>query len=465
MSAAARAEGSPPPTSHGAGPGSPPQRLGLWAASHLISGQVDRPGADEVDLLGKGGQEAVLEAVRCPPQLYDGDVQAKAVLLDTSRIALRGVRLERCSVLLHIYDLSADLQKANELLAFSLYLVAVGGAFHVGVESFGSEWSYGALGVLNAPPRSAGGHVYHCSLHLGRTSLTEDGFAELLHQMCQEWRGADYQVLGHNCCSFASDLCDRLGVGPMPPWVNRIARLLHLGQEAGREVLSAGQRASKAFRQSALAASQMLVQEALTHKAMEVSAAIASGEVATAFAAMYRKLVEAAVPREPMRRRSRRTYKDEEVTEDAREIRFPEARERLPGITKPIFLMPMQPVRHMLRPLPEGRITSIRTVTLQPAQPQAPPQPPPPPTSPLMRQRQRRPSVVLGSGGVAAPAPVPAAPAAQVVVLQPQQCMNPSVPKPEGFPADTAAARPRMSRLSSASKLSPPVQYVWHPLA
>lgn len=147
------------------------------------------------------------------------------------------------SVILHVYDLSRSLQVANKVLTFSMHDVAMGGAFHVGVEAYGSEWSYGSGGVVADPPRTADGHIYRCSIHLGQTTLIQ--WVMELHELCQTWSGSDYDMLGHNCCSFAGELCRRLGVKPLPPWVDRFARLLHQGRNAGSGVWEAGVKASR----------------------------------------------------------------------------------------------------------------------------------------------------------------------------------------------------------------------------
>lgn len=294
------------------------------SGSHALSnGVAARPGPEEeIDLLRKAGCSAVLQMVQSPPQPEESDFQADQVLLDASRNPVDKAQLSRSSVVLHVYDLSEGLQKANELL---LYALAVGGAFHVGVESYGCEWSYGCRGVKASVPRTAAGHVYHCSLHLGTTSHGEHSFAVLMHSMCQAWRGADYHVLGHNCCSFAAELCDRLGVGPMPAWVNRIARLLHMSQEAGRGVIAAGRRASEvivsealaataavwdeamaasqAMRRGAAVATQMLAQQVCNHAAIEASA-MASGDLAgAAFAALCRTVAERLLQEERILRK------------------------------------------------------------------------------------------------------------------------------------------------------------------
>lgn len=39
---------------------------------------------------------------------------------------------------------------------------------------------------------------------------------DILQRLRAEWRGADYELLSHNCCHFAEQLCVALGVAPVP---------------------------------------------------------------------------------------------------------------------------------------------------------------------------------------------------------------------------------------------------------
>jgi len=218
------------------------------AASHLASrasggkdGEVEDAEPHEVDVLASASWEQVLAQVSNVKVPDPSVVPAKQVLLDVRRQEIEPDQLSPSAVFLHVYDVEEDLRAMNHFLAFSMEDVALGGAFHAGVEVFGNEWSYGALGVQADPPRSIEGHAYRCSILLGQTELTPEQVATELVQLCQVWRGKDYDMLDKNCCSFATRLCTALGVSPMPPWVDRFARMLRQGRTAGRGVLKAGQ--------------------------------------------------------------------------------------------------------------------------------------------------------------------------------------------------------------------------------
>jgi hypothetical protein len=129
-----------------------------------------------------------------------------------------------------VYDLNAGFTQANELTGFH---AGFGGAFHVGVEVYGGEWSYGVAGVCCELPRSNTGHTYKCSVIVGNTELDRKGVAEVLKSLVDGWHGAGYDTLGHNCLKFATKLCERLGCGELPTWVDRLPNMLHGGKQAG----------------------------------------------------------------------------------------------------------------------------------------------------------------------------------------------------------------------------------------
>eukprot|EP00930_Biecheleria_cincta_P002143 TRINITY_DN103182_c0_g1_i1.p1 TRINITY_DN103182_c0_g1~~TRINITY_DN103182_c0_g1_i1.p1 ORF type:complete len:593 (+),score=60.89 TRINITY_DN103182_c0_g1_i1:77-1855(+) len=210
------------------------------------SGPRPRPDEDEVDVLAKMDLEQVSKVVAAPPQLDEDETQSEQVLLDVSRQPVRQNVIQSIAlntVLLHVYNLNDTFVDTNRLLAFSNDRGALGGLFHVGVEVYGSEWAYGVCGISCSPPRAESAHVYECSVYMGNTNLSQGQFTLLLYELCRLWRGAEYDIVGHNCCSFAREFCERLGAGSTPPWVDRFARLLHAGREAGHHAIQVGAQA------------------------------------------------------------------------------------------------------------------------------------------------------------------------------------------------------------------------------
>ena len=202
-------------------------------ASQVVSGEAKAPPENEVDVLSRLREEELCALVRSPPALEAGDDQSKLNLLAMDRTPLASEHCDPRWVQVHIYNLSETFVGANQVLTWSEG-PAIGGAFHVGVEVYGAEWSYGVYGVACDPPRSETAHVYECSVFVGATAKNQEEVAQVLFRLCQEWPGRNYDVLSHNCCSFGRKFVENLGVGPMPLWIDRFARTLHDGREAYR---------------------------------------------------------------------------------------------------------------------------------------------------------------------------------------------------------------------------------------
>lgn len=136
-------------------------------------------------------------------------------------------------VFLHIYDVSQDesVQKLNRILAHRYSPLKLGGVFHAGVEVNSLEWSYGysmsetVPGISCVEPRTHPAHHYRQTVRLPRTKLTGEEIMLIMGQLLEEYPGDDYDLLRRNCCHFADDFCQRLGVGPIPGWVHRLARI------------------------------------------------------------------------------------------------------------------------------------------------------------------------------------------------------------------------------------------------
>lgn len=128
------------------------------------------------------------------------------------------------NVVLHVYDVSTDsnIQKVNQ------YLTAVGtGAFHGGLEVYGTEWSYGfaekGTGVFSNPPKGCTAHHYRESHHIAQINKSESEVKEIIEKMKTEWPGSEYDLLRHNCVIFSDALSRAVGAGPLPAWVTSLA--------------------------------------------------------------------------------------------------------------------------------------------------------------------------------------------------------------------------------------------------
>jgi len=140
-------------------------------------------------------------------------------------------RRDGIPVSLHIYDVSRTLgiQKLNNMLANRRSPLKLGGVFHAGVEVNGLEWSFGHSanplipGVESNYPRAHPAHHYRQTHELPETCCSADDIVRTISQLKDEYPGHDYEILRRNCCHFADDFCQRLGVGTIPPWVYRLA--------------------------------------------------------------------------------------------------------------------------------------------------------------------------------------------------------------------------------------------------
>ncbi|CAJ1342015.1 unnamed protein product, partial [Effrenium voratum] len=103
------------------------------------------------------------------------------------------------------------------------------GAFHSGVEVYGMEWSFGmtpdswSTGVAANLPGHHPDHRFRETLSMGCTNLSQGQVAEIIKEMTIEWKGRTYDVLTRNCHHFSDELCRKLGVAPLPSWVNQLA--------------------------------------------------------------------------------------------------------------------------------------------------------------------------------------------------------------------------------------------------
>jgi len=153
-------------------------------------------------------------------------------------------------VLLHVYDVSQEssIQKINKVLAYKHFPLKFGGVFHAGVEVNAMEWCFGFSaskthpGVSCIEPKTHPQHHYRQTVDMGYTKCSDADVIEIVTQLLEEYPGDDYDLLRRNCCHFADDFTKRLGVGGIPGWVIRLAKV-------GASVDSMIQSAPKPIRQ------------------------------------------------------------------------------------------------------------------------------------------------------------------------------------------------------------------------
>merc|ERR1712118_537591 len=123
------------------------------------------------------------------------------------------------------------IKKINKMFAHKRSPLKWGGIFHVGVEVGGMEWAFGYSDIESLPgiscvlPGTNPQHRFRETLIQGLTSFSPEEVADLISEFIEEWPGDDYDLLRRNCCHFADEFCQRLGVGRIPRWIHRFARI------------------------------------------------------------------------------------------------------------------------------------------------------------------------------------------------------------------------------------------------
>jgi hypothetical protein len=138
------------------------------------------------------------------------------------------MREAKAPVVLNVYAVSTDesIQKVNRV---TRNFLRHGGVFHGAIEVHGQEWSYGgteddASGIFCNEPRMCTAHTFRESIYLGDCRKKPYLVEFIIEKMTPGWMGRDYDLLRKNCCQFAEAFAEELGVGPLPGWLNRLAR-------------------------------------------------------------------------------------------------------------------------------------------------------------------------------------------------------------------------------------------------
>jgi len=111
------------------------------------------------------------------------------------------------------------------------YLTAatgIGGAYHVGVEVYGLEWSFGATdvgtGIYMVHPQQSTLGTFYERIPLGKTKISPQQNLEILGEYRRMFRGQQYHLLAKNCAHFCLAFSKRLVPRSSPPdWINAFA--------------------------------------------------------------------------------------------------------------------------------------------------------------------------------------------------------------------------------------------------
>ncbi|EFA85142.1 hypothetical protein PPL_02141 [Heterostelium album PN500] len=102
------------------------------------------------------------------------------------------------------------------------------GAFHSGVELYGSEYSFGGheysfTGVFEIEPRTATGVIFRERLLIGETTKSRSQVQSIVDAISDEFTGNSYHPLQRNCNSFSQEFVYRLTGKNIPNYINRLA--------------------------------------------------------------------------------------------------------------------------------------------------------------------------------------------------------------------------------------------------
>ncbi|XP_078162691.1 deSI-like protein At4g17486 [Carex rostrata] len=125
------------------------------------------------------------------------------------------------NIYLNVYDLTP----INDYLYwFGL------GIFHSGIEVHGLEYGYGAheyptSGVFEVEPRLCPGFLFRQSVRIGTTNMPQSDFQNFIQDLASKYHGNSYHLISKNCNHFTEEVAMYLTGKPIPPWINRLARL------------------------------------------------------------------------------------------------------------------------------------------------------------------------------------------------------------------------------------------------
>eukprot|EP00930_Biecheleria_cincta_P010830 TRINITY_DN11317_c0_g1_i1.p1 TRINITY_DN11317_c0_g1~~TRINITY_DN11317_c0_g1_i1.p1 ORF type:complete len:543 (+),score=123.33 TRINITY_DN11317_c0_g1_i1:59-1630(+) len=145
------------------------------------------------------------------------------------------VPAEWAEVALSIYELPGSSALNSLTRAANL-----GGAYHVGVEAYWLEWSFGwceeGSGVYMVHPGQSSLGTFCERVPLGRTALSPKEMFVVLTRLRAEFQGSDYDLLRKNCAHFSVAFVKQLCVSDAPLWVNSLADVgKHLVAQLGLE--------------------------------------------------------------------------------------------------------------------------------------------------------------------------------------------------------------------------------------
>lgn len=180
-------------------------------------------------------------------------------------------RRREAQVIVRIYDVTGGLGSKGKtalMLVNKMFRSSLGGAYHCGIEVYGLEWAFGDAGIYCTSPRhevmghhfrevcilpvdaravvsasaSASAHANtnkkykNAATDIANSAATAETISDrclisprevrkLAESLKPMWPGSRYDLMHCNCCHFADAFARALGVGGIPSWINRAARI------------------------------------------------------------------------------------------------------------------------------------------------------------------------------------------------------------------------------------------------
>eukprot|EP00397_Hematodinium_sp_SG-2012_P034470 GEMP01036977.1.p1 GENE.GEMP01036977.1~~GEMP01036977.1.p1 ORF type:complete len:263 (+),score=44.67 GEMP01036977.1:120-908(+) len=133
-------------------------------------------------------------------------------------------------VRLHVYDIDIPFVPTMNWFTKWAGVLPLGGIFHVGIEVYDLEFTFGSgdfdTGIFWGCPGFVETSGRHTVVDLGETLMSHSEVGSLVQKMCREWPATSYDVLNNNCCTFCRSFAEKLGCEEkvFPAWADRFAR-------------------------------------------------------------------------------------------------------------------------------------------------------------------------------------------------------------------------------------------------
>lgn len=149
------------------------------------------------------------------------------------------------AVSLHLYEAGSTASS----LPLGLAWLMGWGTYQCGIEVYGVEWTYdGRDGVSWRRPRSCRGRSLCRSIRVGTTLVPRHEALEHARLLRDRWTASNYNAAERHSGHFAVEYCQRLGIGPVAPWVEYLHSPAAMAASTEGADFGCPQRASTAFR-------------------------------------------------------------------------------------------------------------------------------------------------------------------------------------------------------------------------